>query len=90
MAAYSLDFKDLRNAYSTGLTPSEVILRLYPRLASEHGMFNFLLPLDDLLSRCRYAISAEGFIDVDVHGHLTCFQHVLLKAAVICRTAISA
>ena len=53
MAACSLDFKDLRNAYNVGLTPSEVIQRLYPRLASEHGMFNLLLPLEDLLSRCR-------------------------------------
>ena len=53
MAACSLDFKDLRNAYNTGLTPSEVIERLYPRLTSDHGMFNFLLPLKDLLSRCR-------------------------------------
>ena len=53
MAGCSLDFKDLRDAYSTGLTPSEVLQRLYPRLASEHGMFNVLLPLEDLLSRCR-------------------------------------
>ena len=75
MTAYTLDFKDLRNAYNTGLTPSEVILQLYPRLASEHGLFNFLLPLDDLLSRCRYAISAEGFLDVGVRDkHSTGFK----------------
>ncbi|CAK0787066.1 hypothetical protein CVIRNUC_010282 [Coccomyxa viridis] len=59
MAACSLDFKDLRNAYNTGLTPSEVIERLYPRLTSEHGMFNFLLPLKDLLSRCRAIESSQ-------------------------------
>lgn len=54
MAALSLDFKDLRSAYKSGLSPSEVIQRLYPRIAAEHGMFITLLPLEDLLDRCRY------------------------------------
>lgn len=53
MAALSLDFKDLRTAYKSGLTPSEVIQCLYPRIAAEHGMFITLLPLEDLLDRCR-------------------------------------
>lgn len=53
MTAFSLGFKDMKNAYSSGTTPSEVIRRLYPRLAAEHGMFITLLPLEDLLNRCR-------------------------------------
>ena len=56
MAALSLDFKDLRRSYTSGLSPSEVIQRLYPRIAAEHGMFITLLPLEDLLDRCRYAV----------------------------------
>lgn len=58
MAALSLDFKDLRSAYKAGVLPAEVIQRLYPRIAAEHGMFITLLPLDDLLGRCRYAKKA--------------------------------
>jgi len=53
MDAFSLEFKDMNNAYNSGTTPSEVIRRLYPRLAAEQGMFITLLPLEDLLSRCR-------------------------------------
>lgn len=53
MPAASLDFKDLKDAYASGTQPSEVIQRLYPLLASEHGMFITLLPLEGLLSRCR-------------------------------------
>ncbi len=53
MAGLSLDFKDLRSAYKSGLSPSEVIQRLHPRIAAEHGMFITLLPLDNLLDRCR-------------------------------------
>ena len=54
MAALSLDFKDLRSAYTSGVSPSDVIQRMYPRIAAEHGMFITLMPLEDLLSRCRY------------------------------------
>jgi hypothetical protein len=53
MTANSLDFKDLKNAYGSGRSPSDVIRDLHPRLAAEHGMFITLLPLEDLLSRCR-------------------------------------
>ena len=53
MTAMSLDFKDLKNAYRSGRSPSDVIRDLYPRLAAEHGMFIILLPLEDLLSHCR-------------------------------------
>ena len=58
MAALSLDFKDLRCAYKSGLLPSDVIQRLHPRIAAEHGMFITLMPLEDLLSRCRYTTKA--------------------------------
>ena len=59
MAALSLDFNSLKSAYKTGVLPAEVIQRLYPRIAAEHGMFITLLPLEDLLDRCRYITKAN-------------------------------
>ena len=79
MTSLSLDFKDLRDAYGTGTSPGEVVRRLYPRIAAEHGMFITLLPLEELLSRCRYTLSAkfpmeqfsEGILwrCMNSHGH---------------------
>ena len=55
-----MDLKALRECYSTGLMPCDVIQRLYPLLAAETGMFICLLSLEDLMARCRSCAEAPS------------------------------
>ena len=53
MGSIDMDLKALKESYTTGLKPSDVVQRLYPLLAAETGMFITLLSLEDLMARCR-------------------------------------
>ena len=55
-----MDLNALKESYSTGLKPSDLIERLYPLLAAETGMFITLLSLEDLLTRCRSCSTAPS------------------------------
>lgn len=59
MADVSLDLSALQQAYSTGtLTPSALIIALYPGLSSTHAVFIHLQPLEVLLDTCK-ALEAQ-------------------------------
>lgn len=53
MEGINMDLMALKASYSNGVSPTDVIKHLYPLLAAETGMFITLLPVEDLLARCR-------------------------------------